>query len=145
MTYSWFIPCMFAVGLWGFSMFLPKLALRTLAPLPMIVYFSGFFLLWAILMQALYGFHIEFNATGTLVALGVGVTGTVAQLLYLIAINRGAMAYGMVITSLYPAVSTLLAFLTLGEKLSFRQGCGLLLGIASLILMVIASDDKAHE
>ena len=134
---------MLAVILWGMSMFLPKLAVKTLPPLSMIVYFSVFFLVAAVVMQAFFGFKIDFDIRGILIALGVGISGTIAQLLYIFSIRNGPMSQGMVITSLYPGVSTLLAFFILHEKLSVQQGAGIVLGICSLILMVVACDDKA--
>jgi drug/metabolite transporter (DMT)-like permease len=51
----------------------------------------------------------------------------------------------VVITSLYPAVATLLAYLILGEALTVRQVAGIILGIFSLILMVKASDQKTDS
>ena len=139
----WLLPSMLAVVLWGGSMFLPKLAVRTLPPLHLTVYSAVSFSLAALVMLAFYGFHIDFNPQGVLLAVAVGFLGTIAQILFIVAIRYGSMTYGTVVTSLYPVVATLLAFFVLDEKLTVRQGAGIALGICSLILIVAAGDDKA--
>jgi drug/metabolite transporter (DMT)-like permease len=91
-------------------------------------------------LQGFYGFHIDFDMRGALLAMSVGVIGGVAQILYNVSLRTSSMTYSVVITSLYPAVATLLAFFVLGEALTLRQTAGIILGIFSLILMVKASD-----
>ncbi len=140
----WVYPSMLAVALWGVSAFLPKLALRQLPPLHMTVYSNCFFLLGCVALQAFYGFHVQFNAHGVLLAVLVGVTGTLAQILYYISLRTNSLTYNVVITSLYPVVATLLAYLFLGETLSARQAAGVALGILSLLLMVKARDRKTE-
>ena len=140
----WLLPSILAVVLWGMSMFLPKLAIRTLPPFHLTIYSYSFFLFGSIVMQGFYGFHVDFNLRGALLATSVGVIGGIAQVLYNLSLSASSMTYSVVITSLYPAVATLLAFSILGESLNLRQTAGIILGILSLILMVKASDDKSE-
>jgi drug/metabolite transporter (DMT)-like permease len=144
-TAPWLLLSLVSVVLWGGSMFLPKLAVRTLPPLHLTVYSTIFFSLAALLMMAFHGFELDFNPQGVLLAVTVGVLGTIAQILFVLAIRYGSMTYGTVITSLYPVVATLLAFFVLHEELTMRQAAGIVLGICSLILIVAAGDDKAKE
>jgi transporter family protein len=132
---SWFLPAMVAVLLWGVSMFLPKLAIRTLPPFHLIIYHYSFFMAACVVMQFFYGFDLAADARGIGLSLAVGVVGGLAQVLYLI-----SMTYCVVLTSLYPVVATLLAFFFLHETLAPRQAAGIVLGIVSLILMVKASN-----
>lgn len=139
---DWFLPSMLAAALWGVSMFLPKLAVKALPPLHLVFYATFFWLLASIVMMAFYGFELEYDAWGIFIAVAVGVIGTVAQLLYTFAISRHAMTYAIVITSLYPAVATGLAYFILDETVSLRQAAGILLGICAIVLMVGAHDDQ---
>jgi len=141
----WLLPSFLAIILWGVSMFLPKLAIRRLPPFHMTLYSYSIFMFGAIVLQAFYGFHIEFDLRGVLLALSVGVIGGVSQIIYNFSLHTRSITYSIVITSLYPAVATLLAFIFLGEALTLRQTTGILLGICSLILMVKASDQKTES
>jgi transporter family protein len=138
----WLFPSILAAVLWGVSMLTPKLALRALPPFHMTIYSYSFFLLGAIALQAYYGFQIDFDLKGVALAVSVGVIGGIAQIIYNTSLRDNTMTYCVVITSLYPAVATLLAYLTLGEALTVRQVAGIILGIFSLVLMVKASDRK---
>jgi drug/metabolite transporter (DMT)-like permease len=73
---------------------------------------------------------------GGLAALA-GLTGAPATILYFVATHHGLLAVTAVITSLYPAVTILLARVLLGERLTaFRLG-GLVLAAASVSLIAV--------
>ncbi len=138
----WLLSSVLSVIFWGVSMFLPKLAVSRLPPFHMTIYSYSFFLFGSIVLQGFYGFHIGFDWRGMALAMSVGVIGGIAQILYNVSLVTSSMTYSVVITSLYPAVATLLAYFTLGEAITLRQTAGIILGILSLILMVKASDKK---
>jgi drug/metabolite transporter (DMT)-like permease len=73
---------------------------------------------------------------GGLAAL-TGLMGAPATILYFVATHHGLLAVTAVITSLYPAVTILLARVLLGERLTaFRLG-GLVLAAASVSLIAV--------
>ena len=53
----------------------------------MTIYAYGFFMVGAIVLQGFYGFHVDFDLKGVLLALSVGVIGGVAQILYNISLR----------------------------------------------------------
>jgi drug/metabolite transporter (DMT)-like permease len=108
----------------------------------MTIYSYSFFLVGSIILQGFYGFQIDWNLRSAILAMMVGVIGGIAQVLYNISLQTSSVTYAVVITAIYPAVATLLAFSILGEELTARQIAGLILGFASLILMVKASDKQ---
>ena len=122
-------------------MFLPKLAVRTLPPLHLIVYDSGFFFLGAVGVLVFRGYTLECDLMGIFLAVLSGILSTLGTLLYFFAIRYGSMIYGTVIASLYPVIATVLAFFVLGETLTLQQTAGIILGLCSIVLMVIAGDD----
>ncbi|MCK5517786.1 MAG: DMT family transporter [Alphaproteobacteria bacterium] len=138
----WLLPSILIFVLWGVQIFLPKLAVRTLPPLHLIVYESGFFFLGAIGMLVFRGESLEFNSVGVFIAVSTGFLSTLGALLFFFAIRYGSITYGAVVTSLYPVVATMLAFFVLDEKLTLWQITGIILGICALILMAVADDDK---
>ena len=67
-----------------------------------------------------------------------GVTGTAGTILFFVASHDGLLAVTSVITSLYPAVTIVLARVLLGERLSRMRLAGLCLAGASVALIAIA-------
>lgn len=68
-------------------------------------------------------------------AIGAGAFDAAANICYLLATRAGLFGPAVVITSLYPAVTVLLARLALGEKMRPVQQAGLLLAAAGIILI----------
>ncbi len=60
-------------------------------------------------------------------AVGVGVFGTAATVLFLLASQTGLLTVAAVLSSLYPATTVLLAAVLLRERMGRTQGLGLLL------------------
>lgn len=65
----------------------------------------------------------------------MGVLALVATVLYFIAVHAGMLSLVVVVASLYPAFTVLLAMLVLHERPSRRQVAGLLLAAASVVLI----------
>jgi uncharacterized membrane protein len=65
----------------------------------------------------------------------VSVTATV---LYFLAAQAGQLTVAAVLSSLYPAITVLLAVALLRERTSRLQHCGLLLAAAAITLITIA-------
>ena len=132
---------MVALVIWGVTAFVPKIALRSLSPLQMIVYHSVFFFLGAMLAQLVFG-KPEFELPGVYYAMATGACGTLGQIFYLTALKRGPVTYVSMISSLYPLIATVMAFTLLHDPISPRQAFGVALGIGSIILLVKADDNK---
>jgi drug/metabolite transporter (DMT)-like permease len=67
-----------------------------------------------------------------------GVSGTAGTILFFVASHDGLLAITAVITSLYPAITIVLARVLLGERLSRMRLAGLCLAGASVVLIAIA-------
>lgn len=70
-------------------------------------------------------------------AAAVGTLAAAATVLFFLATHRGLLALVAVLTSLYPAVTVLLARLTLGERFGRLQTIGL--GMASVAVVLIVA------
>jgi uncharacterized membrane protein len=66
----------------------------------------------------------------------VGVAGGVATVWYFLSTHTGLLAIVAVVTSLYPAVTVVLAVLVLRERVGVTQGIGLALSAVAVILVV---------
>ncbi len=69
-------------------------------------------------------------------AAAAGLLGTSAIVLFFLATHAGLLTLASVLTSLYPAVTVLLARITLGERLRPLQAIGLALAGAAIVLIV---------
>jgi drug/metabolite transporter (DMT)-like permease len=74
---------------------------------------------------------------GGWLAAAAGVIGAPATILYFVATHRGLLAIAAVISSLYPAVTIMLARVLLGERLTAVRLAGLTLAAAAVTLIAI--------
>jgi drug/metabolite transporter (DMT)-like permease len=72
-----------------------------------------------------------------LAAIGAGVIDVVANICYVAATRTGAFGLAVVLASLYPGVTVLLARVVLGERLRWLQRIGL--GLAALGILLVAA------
>jgi drug/metabolite transporter (DMT)-like permease len=77
------------------------------------------------------------GARGGWLAAATGMTGAPATILYFLATHHGLLAVTAVITSLYPAVTIMLARVLLGERLTGVRLAGLSLAAASVALIAV--------
>ncbi len=75
------------------------------------------------------------DGSGAWLAATAGMTGSLSTILYFIATHRGLLAIAAVVTSLYPAVTIMLARALLGERLTAVRLAGLSLAAASVALI----------
>jgi drug/metabolite transporter (DMT)-like permease len=75
------------------------------------------------------------EARGGWLAALTGITGAPATIFYFLATHHGLLAVTAVITSLYPAITILLARVLLGERLTAFRLAGLLLAAAAVSLI----------
>jgi drug/metabolite transporter (DMT)-like permease len=68
-----------------------------------------------------------------LVAVGLGDLG--GNVFFLLADSRGPLSIAVVLSSLYPVTTALLAWLLLRERLGSRQVAGAALAVAAIILL----------
>lgn len=68
----------------------------------------------------------------------VGIGDMVANILFLVAVRIGLLTLVPVVLSLYPAFTVLLAVVVLGERIHRRQGIGLSLAAAAVVLIALA-------
>jgi drug/metabolite transporter (DMT)-like permease len=72
-----------------------------------------------------------------LTALGAGVLDAGANVCYALATRAGLFGLAIVLTSLYPGVTVLLARLVLGERMRWTQRAGLALAAAGVALVTV--------
>ena len=134
---KWVILAIFAVLLFGIGSFLGKLA--SLNDISSRVYFFEaigtltIFLTFFLIKRGeiLEGFSINYYA------IGMGITWGLGTIMFIMALDNSRLSIITPITALYPAVTVLLAYLFLAERLEFKELLGVLLAIVSIFLILI--------
>jgi len=132
---SWFIPAFIALLVYGLWEFFPKLAVRYLSLRSALVWEVAGVLLVGLGILAAGRFQVEFHPRGVLFAVLAGVCGMIGTLFFFAAARHGKISVVVSLTALYTLVTIVLAVLLLGERLSLRQGIGMLLALIAIILM----------
>ena len=131
----WLIYTVFTLFLYGLWGFFSKLATYYIDPKTALLYEVCGTILVTLLCFSSNDFRWQGEISGILYAIAVGVSGTLATLCFFIAISKASATVVLPLTSLYPAITVLLAFLILNEPISWRQGLGILLAIAASALL----------
>jgi len=132
----WFVLGVLAVVLFGIGSFLGKLASNTdISPrvyffeaIGTITVFTTFFLLKK--SEILNGFFINYYA------IGMGLCWGIGTVLFIFALENSKISLITTLTALYPAVTIILAYIFLAERLETRELIGVVLAIAAIFLIV---------
>jgi drug/metabolite transporter (DMT)-like permease len=82
--------------------------------------------------------RLRFGRGGiTVIALVSGGIDAAANVCYILATRAGLFGLAVVITSLYPGMTVLLARVLLGERMRWLQRAGLLLAAAGVVLVTV--------
>jgi transporter family protein len=123
---------LFLYGLWGFF---PKLATRTLdARTAVYAELSGI-IAASVLGLLIFRGKLHFHVVGFCWAAAAGFVGIIGSYFFLKALSQGKASIVVVLTSLYPVLVLLFAFLFLRESITLRQGFGIALAIAAVALL----------
>jgi len=123
--------CSLLYGLWGFF---GNLATKYIDYKTAFVYEAIGAILTTLFIIQTNSFSFEGDVRGILFAMLVGVCGTVASLVFFIALGKGEVANVVSVTSIYPLITVLLSSLFLKEPITLPQMLAVLLAIIAVIL-----------
>ena len=130
------------VIIWGVGSFAGKLATEYNNPTFVTVCSTGLYFVFSLPLLllllknegAMGKFDLSLNALWPIIAIGIlGLTG---EWFYFTALSKGPGVPVISLTALYPVVSMILLFGILGERVSGRQGLGLVLIFAGLVIFL---------
>ncbi len=124
--------CSLLYGLWGFF---GNLATKYVDYKTAFVYEAiGATLMTFLILFQTKSFSFQGDVRGILFAMLVGVCGTVASLVFFIALGKGEVANVVSVTSIYPLITIVLSAFFLKETISFPQMLAVVLAIMAVIL-----------
>ncbi len=123
--------------LWGFWGFLYKYGVMKLGLLPTLLVTNLVYMLTNfIILLYLYrrGVGVPLSTPTLLVSAGT-IFGVLASILFLVALEKYPGSIVVPLTALYPAVTTILAVLVIGERISPINALGILLALVAGYLL----------
>jgi len=132
MSLTYAFISLFFYGLWAF---LPKMATKHLNTKSIIVYQIIGVVIFSCLIIYINKGKISFNVKGFWFAFGTGATGIIGTFFLLKALAKAKASIIVTITSLYPIIVILLAFIFLKETVTLRQGIGMGLALVAVSLI----------
>lgn len=141
MQNSWFVLSLGALATWGVWGVFGKIASTHLDGRSLFFYQLVTGVVVVLLAFAATGFRPQWYAPdgsvspGITWAIATGVVSALGQILYFSALGKGKASIVVLMTGLYPVITVLLAFFVLREHISWTQGAGIGLAIASMVLL----------
>jgi bacterial/archaeal transporter family protein len=132
---DWILPTVGAMLCWGVWGFLPKLTTRYLSPQSAIVFEVAGAMGFAVIALISLKFQPDTHPTGIVLAVVTGMLGFLGAFCFLNAVSTGPITLVSTLSALYPAISILLAVSFLHEPITLRQGCGIALALAAMVLV----------
>lgn len=132
---EWVLPTVGALLCWGVWGFIPKITTKYIDPRSAIVFEVAGGIALAIVVLLSLNFQVNVHPRGSVLAVITGMLGFLGAFCFLHAVMRGPVTLVATVSALYPAVSVLLAVQVLHEAITLRQGIGIGLAIASIILV----------
>ena len=132
----WFLLGILAIILFGIGSFLGKIASNTdISPrvyffeaIGTLTVFTTFFFLKK--SEILSDFSVNYYA------IGMGLCWGIGTILFIFALENSKISIISTLTALYPAVTIILAYVFLAERLETREIVGVLLAMAAIFLIV---------
>lgn len=134
-TDNWLLSALFALIIYGFWGFFPKLAVSYISPRSALVYEVGGALLVGLFILFLIDFQPETNPKGILFAMLTGIAGMAGTFFFFSAAQKGKISVVVCLTAIYPLITVILAVLFLKEPLTVKQFFGMVLAIGAIILL----------
>jgi transporter family protein len=132
-TTNWFFYALVSLSFYGLWGLFSKLATNYLGSKTVLIYDLIGAVLVGLVFLATNGWEWRGDMRGVIFAMLTGAVGTIATLCYFIAVSKGSSSIVLPLTSMYPAVTVILAFFILKEPLTLRHTVGIFLAILAII------------
>ena len=132
---KWIGGTFIALVCWGLWAFFPKIAVKYISTLSSLFFEATGVVIIGAMALALAGSDLDLDIKGIVPAVLTGIFGGIGLYFYFAAAKHGSIAVVSALTAMYPVVTTLLAVLFLGERLSWNQMLGIALAIIATGLL----------
>jgi transporter family protein len=131
----WYLYAVLTVVTWGLWGVCSKIAANFAKPRQALLFQTVGIVAFAILVLALEKFHVEWNGAGFGWAALGGFLAFVGFLTFFAALDQGKASTVVVLSALYPLVTILCSVGFLHERLTTRQGIGIVVALIASVLL----------
>lgn len=142
-TSRWMLLPLTAIVLWGFAALMQKAATNDVSARESAIWFLAAFLPVAGIIQLYDPLPSGIPASTWWLAAALGFALAFGNLTILLAFASGGKASIIVpLAGLYPVVSIPIALVALGDRIGWRESCGIVLALTAVVLLSIQSDPE---
>ena len=134
---KWLIYSLLSVLSWGVFGFLGKVGADRISPAQMQIFFTIGVVPLAVVCVVRLRFKFATSKRGVSYSVLMGICAALGCLAFFGAMKVGKASLVAPVTSLYPALTVLLALIVLKEKLNKVQTLGLILAMASIVILLL--------
>ncbi len=132
---KWLLYALLSLSWWGVFGFLGKVGSDRISPGQMQIFFTIGMVPVAIVCSIRLNFKIASNKLGVTYSVLMGIFAALGSFAFFAAMKTGKASLVAPVTSLYPALTVVLALLILKEKLNKMQVFGLFLAMVSIAIL----------
>lgn len=125
---------LFSFGLWGLF---TKLTVVHIDSRSALIYQTIGVMIIGLITLSMANFKPAADTKGLVYAVLTGTAYAVGCLFYFMAASKGKIITVVTLTALYPLITIILAFFLLKEAVTFKQWVGIILAMASILLMSV--------
>ena len=133
----WYVYTILTVLTWGLWGVFSKLASNYAKPKQALLFQTVGVLAFAIVVLFMEKFHFEWSAAGFGWAALGGFFAFVGFLTFFAALDQGKASTVVTLSALYPLVTIVLSVAFLHERLTMRQGIGIVLALVASALLAV--------
>jgi bacterial/archaeal transporter family protein len=131
----WYLYAVMTVVMWGLWGVFSKLASNYAKPRQALLFQTAGVIAFAVAVLAIEKFQIEWSLPGfTWAALG-GFLAFIGFLTFFAALEKGKSSTVVTLSALYPMVTILISIVFLHERLTTRQGIGIVFALIASVLL----------
>lgn len=143
LTSRWMLLPLSAIVLWGLAALMQKAATNDISARESAIWFLAAFLPVAGMIQLYDPLPGGISASTWWLAAALGFALAFGNLTILLAFASGGKASIIApLAGLYPVVSIPIALLALGDRIGWRESCGIVLALAAVVLLSVQSDPE---
>jgi transporter family protein len=132
---TWYLYSALTIVTWGLWGVFSKLASNYSKPRQALLFQTAGILTFAVVVLFMEKFHFEWSLPGFSWAALAGFLAFVGFLTFFAALDQGNASTVVTLSALYPLVTILLSIVFLHEKLTPRQGAGIVFALIASVLL----------
>lgn len=132
---TWYLYSLLTVLMWGVWGVFSKLASAQSKPRQVLIFQSAGVIAFAFIVLMLERFHIEWSAPGFTWSFFAGFFTFIGFLTFFAALEQGKASTIVTLSALYPVVTILLSVIFLHEKISLKEGVGIVFALIACALL----------